>query len=56
MREIEIGGTKYKYGTYVFTEGEKCQSPNNGTDSSDDVLLRRNGTRCGPDSIEDIQR
>jgi hypothetical protein len=40
----------------VFKEGEKCQRPNNGADASNDIVLRRYRTVCGPYSVEDIQR
>ena len=47
---------KAKEGTHVFEEGEKCERPNNGTDASNDIVLRGYGAGCGPDSVEDIQR
>jgi hypothetical protein len=47
---------KKKHGTHIFKEGEKRQGPNNGTNGSNDVLLRRDGATCGKDSVEDIQR
>jgi hypothetical protein len=42
--------------THVFKEREKCQRPNNGADTTDYILLRRNRAICGPYSVKDIQR
>jgi hypothetical protein len=56
LREIDLLKKKTEESTHVFKEGDNCQRPNNGTNSSNDIFLRRYGARCGPDSIEDIQR
>ncbi len=53
---LTSGRENAKKGTHVFKEGEKCQRPNDGANSSNDIFLGRYGARCGPDSIEDIQR
>jgi len=45
-----------KEGTHVFKEGQKCQGPNDGAKTPNDIFLGRYWARCRPDSIEDIQR